>query len=437
MAQSESLFEIEVLQSKEMAIKGIWCSLLLQTASGLAGSWKQLPEPETVYEWAELDFEWPNQEEHQAALESQRFRPTHNVLAGLKVCDPEVAPRCTEQMIFVTVPRWATGVPASLNRVVPASGSSGGPKLQPWPSTEAQDVKDCKKIQYAQSMEIDPSGVMWVIDVGRKYFTETSDDSCPPKILLVDVPTGEVLDSYVFPEDVAPYNGSFLNDIVLDVKHQVAYISSTGNTPADKGAIVVYDRLHKRSRRIEHSSTHAHRAQLVIHGTDYSDLLQGLPVDGIALTPDGEQIFYSPLGGTELYSISAALARNFSVNLSSVVESVKEHGKKPSNSDGMTFGSDGFLYFGGLTLDSLFRWKPGTALAKCERLAVDHEKLWWIDTFAWDNRGNLWMTSNQLNTWFFRDVVPPAMDFTGSSGSNFRILKLAVGSNSYMYSQGA
>ena len=41
--------------------------------------------------------------------------------------------------------------------------------------------------------------------------------------------------------------------------------------------------------------------RLVIHSTDYSKLLEGLPVDGIALTPDGERIFYSALGGTELH----------------------------------------------------------------------------------------------------------------------------------------
>ncbi|CAK9037114.1 unnamed protein product [Durusdinium trenchii] len=406
--------------------------LLFTQAAALAGPWMQAkPQLEVLHQWVEMEFEWPNATARETALQSQKYRPEHNVLAGLKVCGPEVASRCTHQMIFVTVPRWATGVPASLNLLTDSQGQA---KLQPWPSMEAQDPQNCSNIQYVQSMEIDPQGVMWVVDVGRKYFTETSDDKCPPKILLIDIPSGDIIDSYVFPDEVAPYTGSFLNDIVLDVEHQMAYISSTGNTPADKGAIIVYDRANKRSRRIEDRSTHAeHGARLVIHSTDYSKLLEGLPVDGIALTPDGERIFYSALGGTELYSISAAKARNFSVNVSSVLASVDSHGKKSSNSDGMTFGADGFLYFGGLTMDSLLRWKPGTPLNETQQLAVDHEKLWWIDTFAWDNRGNLWLTSNRLNSWFFRDVVPPAMDFTGSSGANFRILKIPVGSNSYMY----
>jgi len=280
-------------------------------------------------------------------------------------------------------------------------------------------------------MEIDKEGVMWVLDVGRKYFTQADavDLSCPPKIVLIDIDTKETLSTYIFPADVAPPDGAFLNDLVIDLKHQVAFISSTGNNASDAGGIVVYDRQNQRSRRFEDVTTHAATdtasiRPLVIHGTDYTEQLTGFPTDGIALSPDLDRVYWSALGGYHLYSIDARTLRSFEAGYQEIVETLVDHGLKPDVSDGMSFGSNGDLFFGGLTTDSLYRWTPGTPVENSAVVAKD-EKLWWLDTFAWGGDGSVWVTSNKLNLWFFG-----GMDFTGASGPNFRIIKLDVDTNS-------
>jgi sugar lactone lactonase YvrE len=290
-------------------------------------------------------------------------------------------------------------------------------------------------------MEIDSHGIMWVADVGRKYFTEPAavDNSCPPKMVLVDVPTGEIIETYVFPPEVAPYDGAFLNDIVLDVPNQVAYLTSTGNNASDLGALVVYDRRLRRSRRFEDATTHANNlgAEIEIHGSVYTNNLAGFPVDGIALSPRADQLYYSPLGGFHLYSVETAALRDFTSSVSSIAATIVDHGAKPSNNDGMAIGSDGDLFFGGITTDTLYRWTLGSGSVQTEtrEVVTDHENLWWVDTHAFDNRGNLWLTSNKLNTWSLGAVLPHAMDFSGASGANFRIVKVPVGTNSYMQGQ--
>jgi hypothetical protein len=60
---------------------------------------------EVIFEWKELDFAYPNSRARQEAVESQSFIPSNNVPVGLEVWNNK---------LFITVPRWKRGVPASL-----------------------------------------------------------------------------------------------------------------------------------------------------------------------------------------------------------------------------------------------------------------------------------------------------------------------------------
>lgn len=53
----------------------------------------------------------------------------------------------------------------------------------------------------------------------------------------------------------------------------------------------------------------------------------------------------------------------------------------------------------------------------------------WPDTFAWDDDGYLYFSSNKLQRYIFK-----TMQFDGSDGSNFRIWKVKTNSSSYLKS---
>ena len=61
-----------------------------------------------IYEWTQLDFQFPTPEARQQAIDSRSFIPENNIPMGLEIFGDR---------LFVTVPRWRTGVPASLNYV--------------------------------------------------------------------------------------------------------------------------------------------------------------------------------------------------------------------------------------------------------------------------------------------------------------------------------
>lgn len=61
-----------------------------------------------VLSWKVLDFAYPTAEARAAAIKSGEYVPENNNPLGMEVWRDKV---------FVTVPRWKTGVPSSVNYV--------------------------------------------------------------------------------------------------------------------------------------------------------------------------------------------------------------------------------------------------------------------------------------------------------------------------------
>lgn len=77
-------------------------------------------------------------------------------------------------------------------------------------------------------------------------------------------------------------------------------------------------------------------------------------------------------------------------------------GEKLSASDGLTCGSDGKLYYGAFTNNAVVSWDPSTPLTPANQIIVaqDKDTMQWQDTFAFDNQGNLYFTTNRLQLYF-------------------------------------
>lgn len=57
------------------------------------------------YQWKQIDFKYPSVEERQAAITSMNFIQENVIPVGLEV---------HKNRLFITLPRWKKGVPASL-----------------------------------------------------------------------------------------------------------------------------------------------------------------------------------------------------------------------------------------------------------------------------------------------------------------------------------
>lgn len=61
-----------------------------------------------LYEWKQLDYQFPTEEARRQALETKEFIPENNIPMGLEIYGDR---------LFITVPRWRFGVPSSLNYI--------------------------------------------------------------------------------------------------------------------------------------------------------------------------------------------------------------------------------------------------------------------------------------------------------------------------------
>ncbi len=214
------------------------------------------------------------------------------------------------ETVFATVSRWLPGVPSALNQVV--EGEEGGePLLRPFPSWEWQEVDNCDALQTVQSMEVDPkSGWMWIIDVGRRNTMEAqSVDVCPPKLVVYDLGEGEEVFRHVFPDEVLGWETNYVNDIVVDPTDAGwAYMSDTGVNAetGHNGGIVVYDADSDLSWRVEHRTMHPDPSAVDITILD-TRFFFNTPSDGIALSPDGSDLFYTPLASYDLFSVPTSV----------------------------------------------------------------------------------------------------------------------------------
>ena len=81
---------------------------------------------------------------------------------------------------------------------------------------------------------------MWILDTGALNFYFSNEYTWnTPRLLIYDLTVNppQLLQEYSFPSDIAPEGDTFLNDLVIDVINNFAFISdSTGN-----GGLYAYD----------------------------------------------------------------------------------------------------------------------------------------------------------------------------------------------------
>lgn len=253
----------------------------------------------TIAQFVTVDYLWNSNYTRSDYESSGNFNVSNNIITGIKVSK--------SGDIFVAVPRWKSGVPSSLNKLV-SNPNGKGYVLSPWPSWQFNQLNKSGSLQYAQSFIIDSQNRMWIPEVGRTNFYDENKSliTCHPAgLFVVNITSGKVLLKYYFPENVVSYNNSFVNDIVLDEVNGFAYFTNTWGS----GGIIVYN--------VNKNQSHMFQSVFTCRNSSYNFCVNGIcygdngignsPSDGIALSSSGSVLYWSPVQGDYKNSNSIVL----------------------------------------------------------------------------------------------------------------------------------
>ncbi|KAK4693251.1 hypothetical protein P7C71_g4120, partial [Lecanoromycetidae sp. Uapishka_2] len=263
-----------------------------------------------------------------------------------------------------------------------------------------------------QSVVIDPLDRLWILDTGRAAMmngTNVPSSVGGPKLIGVNLTNNTIFKTIVFPPNVV-YSDSYINDIRFDLRPSVTATGQgigyiTDSSQEGRNGIVIVDLGTGESWRHLDGTYYVHPETgflPVIWGESVYSLPNGpnMPIsqgtfgaDGIALSADGETLYFSAVGSRYLYSVPTARLRDdsqFSELLAT--QSVVSHGQK-GISDGLETDTNGFIYGGNLEDNSIIFFNPAngtvTVFARDPRMG-------WTDTLSVATDGYIYFTENQL-----------------------------------------
>lgn len=300
--------------------------------------------------------------------------------------------------MFGTFPRW------DHNPVNPvAEFNPDGRTVKPYPTAGwcmwNDSVKNDPKHHWIcpQGIIVDKTGMLWVLDPaapGMKFVVAGG-----PKLVKIDPKTNQVLQNISFGPDLAPAK-AYLNDVRVDTDKQIAYL-----TESNLGGIIVYDLKAQKGRRLltGHPSVKPDKSLVLKAGDEQHPMIdaQGKPMlvasDGIALSPDGQYLYWHPLTGHRAYRIKTEALRNPALTEAQLGQQVEDLGEVPA-SDGMEIDAKGNLYMTAFEQNAVVRRTPE---GKIETVVKDR-RLEWPDSFCFLPDGTVYVTASAIHkgaTW--------------------------------------
>jgi sugar lactone lactonase YvrE len=310
---------------------------------------------------------------------------------------------------FVNSPNWHDGHVWSVAELKPDGSLTPYPDLL-WNRFDARlGLSPASRFICVQSVYIDAADRLWVLDPASPKMAGVVSGGA--KLVQIDLATDRVIRVIPFDDATAP-KASYLNDVRIDVPRNVAYITDSG-----LGAIVVVDLESGSSRRVlaDDPRTKAEDIVPIIEGRELrfsggpnAGKVPQIHSDGIALSADGEWLYWQALTARTLYRVPTDVLRDPSSPNNRIASAVKSLGPSVMT-DGMEIDSQGTVYFTALEKGAIMTRTPDGLM---QTIASD-PRIIWPDSFAFGPENSLYFTTAQINrtSWFSPGGTMPSTPY--------------------------
>jgi sugar lactone lactonase YvrE len=287
--------------------------------------------------------------------------------------------------LFTNYPLWEGPHQYSLVEILPGNKTKPYPNLEMNQWQKGQDGRE--KWVCVQAVYIDDKDAMWVVDPACPQMKEVYEGS--HKLVKINLETDTIEHTYFF-EGVAG-NKSYINDVRVDTERGFAYL-----TNSNEGGILVVNLKTGSIRQLLHDHPSVKSDPAFTFEIDGKELKkEGAPVkihsDGIALSPDGEWLYFKPLTDKKLYRTRTKILQDETLVPVEATEWVEDLGTF-TTSDGMIFDHSGNLYLGDLQQSALMQVDKDHKLTR----VLQDNRLIWPDSYSVSDDGYLYISCSQI-----------------------------------------
>ena len=268
-------------------------------------------------------------------------------------------------------------------------------KLKAYPDTEWNTQGDYRShFLRVQDLYVDANDNLWVLDSKPAPGDNVSGGTQPAaqgqfKLVKINTKTNQIENVYLF-GDLNKYK-SALNDVRIDTKKNIAYLSDPG-----QAAIIVMDLNSGKSRAVLQNSPFTLADNIILkYGSVEMKDKNGKPfsshVNGIALTADFKYFYFKPINKENLFRIETRYLSD--INLSEKdLETKVENVGKTGITHGLIADKKGNIY---LTTSESYSISYLSPDGKIYQLVQD-SRLLWPDSFGIGSDGYLYFSCSQM-----------------------------------------
>ncbi|XP_054727583.1 protein yellow [Anastrepha obliqua] len=354
------------------------------------------------YSWTQLDFAFPSANLKQQALASGDYVPQNALPVGVEHWG---------NRLFVTVPRWRDGIPATLTYINMDHSVTGSPELIPYPDWRSNTAGDCaNSITTAYRIKADECGRLWVLDTGTVGIGNTTTNPCPYAVNVYDLTTNTRIRRYELRADDTNAN-TFVANIAVDIGKSCDDAFAYFSDELGYGLIAYSWEQNKSWRFSAHSYFFPDplRGDYNIAGLNFQWGEEG--IFGMALSPirsDGYRtMFFSPLASHRHFAVSTRILRDESRVEDSYHDFVALDERGPnSHTTARVMSDDGIELYDLIDQNAVGCWHSSMPYTPQFHGIVDRDDVGLVfpADVKIDENKNVWVLSDRMPVFLLSDL---------------------------------